>query len=740
MSNLSDLRQSTNETARVARANLLLLLTVGLFIGILVSATSDMMLLKGVHMDLPLMDVEVPIDHFYAMAPIVFVVLHLHLFLRLNRLAHVAGLLQAEIEKRETPAEKTVETALLYPFDFLQVILYRTGRQAEIDPPGFRQIVRYFKYEHERYGYLSSLVVIVALSIFVLPAAILVWMQMTFLSYQNEFITFIHQSVISIDLAAQLFFIYRIGVFGKLLAVVREGPTQLERVVGLANFGFISVPVVALLAISWVIAVVPDSWLERNLPFPEARSSATYAVFKDWWFLDGCDRRSRPGHRTLRRYIHMPGKAIASELQLVHGGVHSQGSPEQNLVRGSEIELDLSRRSLRYAWLDRSRFPPTTFAGSDLHCSKLRETKLQGAVFDGAELNGAVFDDADLRKASFKDVTSSGTKFEKSDMRDVVLSGSEFRDGSFRGARMEGAVARNVDFYGTDLKQTKFHGADMSNVDFFGGDLDRAEFHGADLDGAEFHGTTLRNAEIYGVILEDAEFRATNANGAKFYGTSLRRADVTETSLFEARFFGNDMRSIKLQYSNLRKVRLGEPGNWASFILKIDEALERRGLDAEERKMMLDDIKEDASEEYHSRGLEGLEAMKCTWTDGSGPFNEWSAPEPTCGHKLEEYLVNEACNSGVQGVAAGIAEVVGSPETWQEAVSALGLLETGTDECDAITEMHRSKICEGLIDWFDKDEEEDDSSDAVPPIVQSTLMDRWNRARETGLCSTTESR
>lgn len=735
MSLLSDLRQSTNETARVARANLLLFLVVGLFLALLIAATDDMLLLKRARMELPLMQIGVPIDLFYGAAPVIFALLHLNLLLRLNRLAHVAALLRQEIEKLGTPAEQTTQTALLFPFDFLQVLLYTTGRPSDRRPPPFWQLFRYLRYEREKYGHLGPLLLIVALPIFVLPVVLLTWIQLCFLPYQSELITFIHQGVIAADIAALAIFCVRLGVFRKLRTALIEGPSPLERLGGALSLAAIPLLMIAFLAMSWLIAVVPDSRLERNHPFPETQRGLTLVIFEDWWQADKCRRRYIRSPGTFRRYLYIPGTSIAaSERPAGTGPSRAPGTIEREITGKLAVELDISRRSLRYAWFEGSAFRHTTFAESDLHCSNFKGSSLQGVVFDGAQLHGAQFDEADLRKASLEDVRANGSEFDDADLRDAQLTGARFRGGSIRRVRMQGAVARQADFYGTDLRQTKFHGADMAHADFFGVDLDRAQFFGADLKRTEFRGATLAGTQFYGVDLNRARIQAVNGRLARFYWSDLGGSKVTATSLYGARFFGNNMKSLDVHLSDLRGARWEEPENRPALHREIDDGLRRRGLDPEARRKFLDEMDRNARRGFYSRGLDRLKQPACAWTDRSGPFRKWSAPEPACWKELESYLVKSACSGNNRGVGAGIVAAFGFPKTWIEANSALGLLETDPDECGPIEETHRGDICQGLTDWFGTEDEEGRRGDAAPPAAGSALEDRWNKAKAAGLC------
>ncbi len=270
MNPLFELRQSTNDTARAARNNYFLLLVVALFIAILVANTSDTSLLTRERLDLPLMQIGIFIDHFYGAAPIVFVLLHLNLLLRLDRLAHVAGLLKLQVDRLKTPLDKTHELALLLPFDFLQLLLYKANRPFLGEPPRLWPLRHYQKYDRDKHGNFFVLLLIVSLPTFVLPPVIIIWMQLRFLPYQSEQITLVQQSCLLVDLAAQTFLFIRLGVFKNLLSTAKTSPAPLERPLAVMHLILLTFFPTLLLAFSRMIAIVPDSWTEKKPCVPEA--------------------------------------------------------------------------------------------------------------------------------------------------------------------------------------------------------------------------------------------------------------------------------------------------------------------------------------------------------------------------------------------------------------------------------------------------------------------------------------
>ena len=207
MNDLSDLRTSVNKTARMARGTLLLLLVVGLYLAIIVAGTDDLLLLKQGEIALPLMQASVPVDLFYAAGPAVLLLLHVKLFLRFGQLSLRAGMLRARIEEFDRIERTRRETALLYPFEFLQLLMYRTSRGTDKPEPPNRAIWARLAYENEKFGNIVPLLALVGLVVCIVPMGLLIAMQVRFLPYQHEAITLFQQIVVTLDVVMQAVFL-----------------------------------------------------------------------------------------------------------------------------------------------------------------------------------------------------------------------------------------------------------------------------------------------------------------------------------------------------------------------------------------------------------------------------------------------------------------------------------------------------------------------------------------------------
>lgn len=311
MNELNELRQSVNETARVARASSLFLMVVAFFYSILIAKTNDLILLREENLELPLLGLGVPVIMFYVVAPGVFLLLNFNLFLRFLRLAEIARLIGDRLQFL-LPGERRAQTALYFPFDYLQTIRH----------------VR----EQRRYVVFAWLVVFVL--VVLVPITLLLWIQLRFLAYQSQVITLVHQIVVTLQCMLLVMFTFL------TLFILKRRPSPRRWQIG--RHIFLSLPmlvvsIVSILALilSWCVLVVPDSWLENKVGW----KSGIVWIFSDWWLDEertnqhkltvedleamarGSMRRPElsevPPAGFFRRYLHIEGQRISTPPPLL---------------------------------------------------------------------------------------------------------------------------------------------------------------------------------------------------------------------------------------------------------------------------------------------------------------------------------------------------------------------------------------------------------------------------------------
>jgi hypothetical protein len=165
------------------------MLAVAVYLMATVIATTDEVLLRGTFLEFSQIGVKVPVVASYALAPIVFLFLHVHTLIRYDMLAENLRLLDRELATtlpREADRDRCRQ--LLANVEFVQYWA---------SPAGSRW--------HSRLYAVVVWVMLVAVPILVFLAT-----QISFLRYQSEFVTYVvHMGCLGLDLAALVYFWYR---------------------------------------------------------------------------------------------------------------------------------------------------------------------------------------------------------------------------------------------------------------------------------------------------------------------------------------------------------------------------------------------------------------------------------------------------------------------------------------------------------------------------------------------------
>ena len=194
------LLDSVNETGKIARTSLLFFLVVASYLLIIVVTTTNPMLLPegSIIVTLPLMEVGVPVVVFYIVAPLIFLLLHINLLLRLSQLTETVSRWEKNPggqkddhgstkptkgckANNNSKEQEDEDSPLVFPLDFARLLL--KGKP--------------------RWG----LWVVVVTQIYILPIVVLLALQMSFLAYQSSGITFWHQLIVTADFVLLFLFV-----------------------------------------------------------------------------------------------------------------------------------------------------------------------------------------------------------------------------------------------------------------------------------------------------------------------------------------------------------------------------------------------------------------------------------------------------------------------------------------------------------------------------------------------------
>ena len=493
-----------DDLARKLRMSMLVVLIFSVFALTVVALTTDMMLLREGEIILPFIQVGIPVVGFYIVAPLLIVLLHLNLLVRLILLARDIYN-RSDGEKRSD--DKTSFT-----------MLFRSDSKRLMSI--MREVVHATPF--------SSIVLLIQITV---PLLALLVLQARFLAYQDESITLFHQITVTVDLLFQFLFMLS---FSRLWESGKKFLRTLRYLI-------VSVLIAIPAFYAWAVALIPNSDIE-NMVKSDWQQLIAGCFFRDWW-----KEEEKLFSCTIikgERFINVPNTTISLQnVPLdVAGALEEMGEmgekPAPEVACEHIGELDLSERRLSFANFSGSKFLCVKMQGTQLNNSKLVSANLSTANLGGAKLRGAKLIGANLSGADLSWVDLS-----EADLRWAFLNWVTLWKADLNWSNLEGAGLSRADLRGTDLSGAKLIGADLSwadlrEADLSGANLSTAVLSEADLSGADLRWTDLswadlRGANFNGITQYETEFRGTIREGGNFsgsapFGTSQGEVDGEE--------------------------------------------------------------------------------------------------------------------------------------------------------------------------------------------------------------------
>ena len=436
--------------------------------------------------------IELPLVAFFALAPLIFVVVHAYALVHLvmltdkakayhkalyEQMGDTGGLTDAERDDR-----KTKRDALRRQLPSNIFIQFLAG-PSDTREGGF--------------GWLLRLIAWITLAI--APILLLLMMQTQFLPYHSGFVIWTQRVALGLDLAL-IWWLWRRILEGRESDVTFGPDRQEEKPVGvrrrfsawfwallgltlsLAVFLF-SVTVVTFPGEpqeerlpSWLILPAlnewgdPATWTARGAPrkkFIDWVMNAEERVsLHDWLFNADPDRVTR------RRF------PFSSTLVLIGVNLYEGlGIDDPKKAEWHDVLFRAHGRNFRGAILNGAILPKVDFEPADLQGASLGGTQLQGASLLGAHLQGALLDGAQLQGAS--------------------LFGAQLQGASLDGAQLQGASLITAQLQGASLNGAQLQGASLGDAQLQGASLINAQLQGASLQGAVLEATDLSGAFLW---------------------------------------------------------------------------------------------------------------------------------------------------------------------------------------------------------------------------------------------------
>lgn len=537
---LKELQASADAAAAHVRSVFFFFLTYGLYLAVTVGATTHEQLLRSAPVQLPILNVDIPLFGFYWIAPALFVLLHFNLMLQFYLLARKLR----EFEESLAPLPQAERTEYLTGLNSLAFSHMLIGR-------------------HHSWLFRILFRLIVWITVIILPVILLLGVQVRFLPYHDPWTTTAHRFFVLLDLLLLLIIWPQVvdapepklaaqHLRNRLRSVRDTSFPALAALVGLSSLFLFTFP------------GDDPSDPETGDPMEEVllgwfRPDGWFATWRDSFV----DEDARPPTFRPTAYLFDGSDFLNRNLKV----------PETNLVTAwpskDQIEqfdedkawqnfggaIVLQGRDLRY-----SDFRDSTLVHADLRTANLRgaslwDANLQGASLAGANLRGADLWGANLQNALLVGSSLQGVHFcmfgRCPDLQGADLSGTNLQGITLRTADLRGASLRSANLQGADLAYANLQGAFLFGTGLQGASLRRANLQGARLRDAKIQGTDLTYADLEGAVLETANLQNADLTYANLRGTNLDGANLQGASLEGANLQGGDLRRARLWQSTL---------------------------------------------------------------------------------------------------------------------------------------------------------------------------------------------
>jgi uncharacterized protein YjbI with pentapeptide repeats/MFS family permease len=482
------------------------------YFGLTVFGTSDRQIILNETASLPFFGLEVSLNGFFIIAPLIAILVFVYLQLYLYRLKASIDDLRfnyASVEKRR-----------LYPW-MINI--------AEDPDPGF-------------IGKLQ--VIMVKLSVWILLPLVLFLIAIWFVKKHDPFLSYI------VGLSPIL------GAFVVVFFWCQYEDTQMREFFR-RNLEAIFVYIVFFI-ISALLTILTILYMPKLLILFGISESLCYLIVGVAFIVVCCLLRCL--YVKLRRvsWKH-EGKTILVSSVLTFGALLIFiVIPYSN--KGSLISVDLSHQKLvaepekDYAGLFWGNLSKAHLEGANLTSSILkrmdfRNAHLQHAAMESAILQGANLEAANLRVAYLKGANLQNANLGAANLRGAYLSGANLQNANLERGNLQGANLWGANLQNANLKEANIQKAFLNKAYLKWADLEGANLQHAGLDGANLLNANLKGAKLENAILEGAKLYNANLNEANLQAADLSRAELNSAWLQAA-----DLRGAK----NLTLVQLSK--------------------------------------------------------------------------------------------------------------------------------------------------------------------------------------
>jgi Pentapeptide repeats (8 copies) len=437
-----DEANAASDPARTAWLAFLALLT---YVVVTLASVSHKDLSLNSPVRLPIINADIPLVGFFQYAPAMLLLVYLSLLVQHVILARkyrkfTDALASYELKARTRhPARERVHS-----YVFSQIL---AGPEANRITKLMMQLIVYVTFA-------------------VLPIITLLYFQIKFLPFHEVWITYWHRFAVILGFA-MLILLTPIMQHAppKRKWDIRIGPQAEAWEASGRQVLLVLLLLPVVVGFSWLIATVPDEWIDRRLGFVPPASVGI-----------GAEGEAKLLNPIVRRLIYerIPDNGNKGWWRRWLLSYRVLIVEDTDLGTDEDAKVVLRERNFRYALLNRSDFRHADLTWADLRGAQMWKTLGKGRL-----------NDSQLQGASLKE--------------------AEFQGAQMSSAALQGADLRGAELQGADLSYSKLQGADLRGAQLQGADLRGARLQGADLQGAQLQDVDLQGAELQGSVLASAE-------------------------------------------------------------------------------------------------------------------------------------------------------------------------------------------------------------------------------------------
>jgi uncharacterized protein YjbI with pentapeptide repeats len=462
---LAALQKTAEDAASVSSGLWLSYLFVFFYIAIAASAVTHVDLLLKNPVKLPFLNIELPLLAFFALIPFLFIILHAYVLVHFVMLAAKAGHLHRAMRDQLADHEDIQEALRRrLPNDiFLQFLA------------GPKEI---------RDGGLGRILKIIAWTTLVLgPILLLLLLQVQFLPFHSEPITWIHRLALMIDIVLLWALWPAVLATRDRIRWPRFASAKMAAAASFCAVGF-----------SWLSATFPGEAQDTALAF--------LRIIPSWPEQEGGGGRAFAW--TSIRDLVFNGAISSTTRRRTSISSNTLVLPGFNVYQAQNI-LEPDKVAWREHLID--------LRGRDLNGAVLDNANLTKADLNNAQLNGVSLLGAQLQAASLYAAQLQGAKLGAAQLQGAVLTSAQLQNASLSSAHLEAAALDDA-----HLDNAVLTGVHVQSASFVNAILARASFDGANVEGASFAGATLDEASFAAALVWMSDVRTAAGKQLRLIG------------------------------------------------------------------------------------------------------------------------------------------------------------------------------------------------------------------------------